>query len=336
MKQLQRTVRGRSSLGLVAHCTVALFFAFGTLSSATADEAAPAPAFATRRLEIPSRNFGSPIPVVALVPTGHAPATGWPLVLLLHGLGGGANDWTVLGRADDTFGRLLASNTIRPAVIVMPGMGSNWYVDALEPNGIKAERALMEDVLPAVRQAFGTSSDAHETAIIGNSMGGYGALRFAIKYPTTFGAVAALSPAIWQNVPPDELDLPPDRINLIIESTYFHRATDNSITEGIVLPNPGPHFSKVFGEPFQPRRFNELNPFTLLQKRLSDGADLPRMFLSVGDHDSHLLWRGAISLFETMRAHRREIAFRVTDGDHTWDVWRDALPDALKFALARK
>lgn len=285
------------------------------------------------RFEIPSPNFGSPVPVVALVPVGGAPPGGWPLVVLLHGFGGSENDWTALGSADKAYASLLAAKVVRPAVVVMPGMGNNWYVDSAQPNGIKAESALMDDVLPFVRQKFGVSRDARDVSIIGNSMGGYGALRFALKYPDVFGCVAALSPAIWQNVPADQLGLPPDQINLLIESSYFHTGVDGSITEGIVLPNPGPHFNSAFGEPFDPRRFNALNPLTLLEKRIADGAPLPQIYVSVGSDDSHLLWRGAFSLFATMKAGNRPMSFHVTSGDHTWDVWREALPDALKFAI---
>ena len=301
-----------------------------------ADGVAPISQFETLRLNVPSRNFGSLIPTVAFVPRGTPPSAGWPVVLLLHGLGGSEVDWTALGEADATYAKLLANNAVRPAVIVMPGMSSNWYVDSVETGGIKAETAIVSDFLPYLRETLHLSKDAQDTSIIGNSMGGYGALRLSLKYPDIFGRVAVLSPAIWQNVPADEMNLPPERIRLLMESTYFHTGEDGSVTAGLALPNPGPHFNKAFGEPFDPRRFNALNPFTLLEKRLADGMKLPLIYASVGDDDRLLLWRGAIALFETMKAAHRPIAFRMTAGGHTWDVWRAALPDALKFAMPIK
>lgn len=313
-----------------------LILALVSMGYAHADREAPISQFETLKLNVPSRNFGSLIPTVAFVPRGTPPSEGWPVVLLLHGLGGSEVDWTALGEADATYAKLLASKAVRPAVIVMPGMGSTWYVDSLEPGGIKAESAVISDLIPYLRETLHLSKDAQDTSIIGNSMGGYGALRLALKYPEIFGRVALLSPAIWQNVPTHEMNLPPDKINLLIESTYFHTGDDGSVTAGVALPNPGPHFNKAFGEPFDARRFNALNPFTLLEKRLADGAPLPLVYASVGSDDSHLLWRGAIALFETMKAAHRPIVFRMTDGDHTWDVWRAALPDALRFAMPVK
>ena len=186
-----------------------------------ADGVAPISQFETLRLNVPSRNFGSLIPTVAFVPRGTPPSAGWPVVLLLHGLGGSEVDWTALGEADATYAKLLANNAVRPAVIVMPGMSSNWYVDSVETGGIKAETAIVSDFLPYLRETLHLSKDAQDTSIIGNSMGGYGALRLSLKYPDIFGRVAVLSPAIWQNVPADEMNLPPERIRLLMESTYF-------------------------------------------------------------------------------------------------------------------
>lgn len=325
----------RRTLFLSVLCTLTLVLLSGPNFVAFAGEQA-APRFQIRQFDIPSSNFRAPVPLIAFVPIGETPRGGWPLVVLLHGFGGDEGDWSELGRADETYQALLSAKEIRPAVIAMPGMGSNWFVDAERQDGIQAERAMMSDVLPFLRKKLGISREARDVGIVGNSMGGYGALRFGIKYPDVFGRVAALSPAIWQNVPADELDLPPERINLLIESTYFHTSPDGSVTGGIVLPNPGPHFNTAFGEPFNARRFNELNPFTLLAKRIADGSDLPAIYVSVSDDDSHLLWRGAISLFETMKAGNRPISFRITGGDHTWDVWRAALPDALRFVLPRR
>jgi enterochelin esterase-like enzyme len=329
---LHRAAAVRNALRVAASLLLILI----SLSFARADGIAPVAQFETMKLNVPSRNFGSLIPTVVFVPRGTPPSAGWPVVLLLHGLGGTEVDWTALGEADATYRKLLSSKAVRPAVIIMPGMGSNWYVDSLETGGVKAESAVIADLIPYLRETLHLSKDAQDTSIIGNSMGGYGALRLALKYPEMFGRVALLSPAIWQNVPTHEMNLPPEKINLLIESTYFHTGDDGSVTAGVALPNPGPHFNRAFGEPFDPRRFNALNPFTLLEKRLADGSPLPLIYATVGGDDSHLLWRGALALFETMKAAHRPIAFHMTDGDHTWDVWRAALPDALKFAMPVK
>jgi enterochelin esterase family protein len=163
-------------------------------------------------------------------------------------------------------------------------------------------------------------------------MGGYGALRLAIARPR-FGSIAALSPAIWQNVPQADLGLPGEQLDLIRDAVYFHVDPGGMFETGVDLPNPGPHFSGAYGEPFDSRRFNALNVFTLLNEQGNPG-EMPRLLLAIGDHDSHDLWRGTFALFETLKAKNFAVHLRVGDGDHDWNFWRSALPEALAF-LAR-
>ena len=61
---------------------------------------------------------------------------------------------------------------------------------------------------------------------------------------------------------------------------------------------------------------------------------LPSLYLSVGDDDSHRLWRGSIAFFETMQANNLDVDFRVTDGDHNWALWKTSIVDALVFVDA--
>jgi len=61
---------------------------------------------------------------------------------------------------------------------------------------------VVEELLPAVGEILGAELPCAELpcAELGWSMGSYGSLLFAVAYPTTFAAVAAASPALWQRV----------------------------------------------------------------------------------------------------------------------------------------
>jgi len=161
-------------------------------------------------------------------------------------------------------------------------------------------------------------------------MGGFGALRFALIRPDRFVAVASLSGAIWQNLPAGGAPGAPP-----VSADYFRRVDSSTVVSGIDLPPEGRHFGAAFGAPFDPARFNAANVFTLLAQRLREGGRLPAIYLTVGDHDSHDLWRGSIALYETLMADRVDVAFRVTDGDHAWSLWRRSIEDALAFVDSR-
>jgi S-formylglutathione hydrolase FrmB len=50
-------------------------------------------------------------------------------------------------------------------------------------------------------QRLGLGRPPRRIAVMGTSMGGFGALLLAEKYPRLFAAVAAVSPAVWTSYP---------------------------------------------------------------------------------------------------------------------------------------
>lgn len=294
--------------------------------------AAPAAAGTFGDLDFPSPALGAPQSARVYVPDGVAPAGGWPVLYLLHGLDGTARDWEEEGDLGPTLDRLIGGGEIRPVLVVMPYGANSWYVDSAAVGGPgDYQSAILRDLPAAVEARYPVGRDAAHRAIAGLSMGGSGALRLAFLAPERFGAVAALSPAIWQNVPPEEFGLSAEALALIRDSRYFHRTDADTVEIGIDQPPEGRHFGGAFGTPFQPLRFNAATVFTLIADAIARDVAMPPTYVTVGDDDSHLLWRGAIALFETMRADERPIEFRMTDGDHSWDLWRVSIADALRF-----
>lgn len=269
------------------------------------------------------------------LPSGEAPLGGWPVLYLLHGLDGAPGDWSELGNIKATLDKLIASHRAQPMALVMPEGGNSWYVDSAAVGGPgDYETAVGSDLMDAVEDAFPVGADREHRAIGGVSMGGYGALRLALGHPERFAAVAALSPAIWQNVPRSPDEPGGARHDHAPAMPYFQRVDPDTVVVGIDLPPAGSHFGTAFGSPFDPKRFNAANVFTLLQNALEAKKALPAIYLAVGDDDSHGLWRGSIAFFETMQANALPVEFRVMDGDHDWTLWRSALTDLIVFVNA--
>ena len=81
--------------------------------------------------------------------------------------------------------------------VIQPQSGLSWWTDRLWPRfdpAISAEAYVLKRVVPYADQRWGAVPP--RLAILGISMGGQAALRMAYKYPDTFPAVAAISPAI--------------------------------------------------------------------------------------------------------------------------------------------
>ncbi len=102
---------------------------------------------------------------------------------MLHGFSENENAWVTKGHINQAADHLIAAGEIPPIVIIMPGSGDNWYVDLKE----KIETAFVQDLVPEVDRSFRLIPEREGRGIGGDSMGGYGALRFILKYPEQFG-----------------------------------------------------------------------------------------------------------------------------------------------------
>jgi S-formylglutathione hydrolase FrmB len=81
--------------------------------------------------------------------------------------------------------------------VIAPMTGRSWWTNRVCPEfdaSLTAERHVLDNVLPYVASQWNISPP--RIALLGTSMGGQGALRFAFKYPNKFPVAAAVSPAI--------------------------------------------------------------------------------------------------------------------------------------------
>lgn len=287
---------------------------------------------AMTHVDVPSTTLGHPLPVMVYTPDGKAPVGGWPVLYLLHGRDGDERSWQQMGDIQATLDRLIGAGSIRPVLVVMPGVGNSWYVNSASIGGAgDYDTALTADLRSWVETNLPARRDPGGRAIAGLSMGGYGALHIAYGHPADFSSVASLSGAIWNNVPADDLEKSPDELTLLSDAAFYHRVDLFTVEAGPILLSSGNHFFGAFGTPFSARRFNDQNIFTLVQKAVAANTILPATYLTVGDDDGFHFWRGAIGLFETLLADGRSPELRITDGNHVWSVWKLSIVDALAF-----
>jgi S-formylglutathione hydrolase FrmB len=220
------------------------------------------------------------------------PSKGAPVVYLLHGHGGNEWDWVRAGGAVDTALTLVEAGRLPPLHLVLPGAGNSWYVDG--PNAAMAT-TLLDGLMPAVEQRLG--ADPARRAIIGLSMGGYGALHLGLQRPDRFRFIGALSPAIF----------PPGSDLSELQHLFFAGA---------------------FGEPFDPARYRAADPFGMVP-RLAAAEARPAIHLACGDEDYFGLDAGTRAFGEALAAAGVPSTVRIVPGRHDWPFWRAELPLAL-------
>lgn len=126
--------------------------------------------------------------------------TRYPVVYLLHGFNGygvGNKGWIREGGTFnvEAISRLIAEMKISPMIIVMPD-GSNRYGGSMYTNSITTgnwEDYIARELVAFIDKNYRTLPRAESRGIAGHSMGGYGALKIAMKHPDVFGAVYGTS-----------------------------------------------------------------------------------------------------------------------------------------------
>ncbi|HQZ96774.1 MAG TPA: alpha/beta hydrolase family protein [Pyrinomonadaceae bacterium] len=113
----------------------------------------------------------------------------YPVIYLLHGLTGNFANWT-----DKT--KLTEYALNHRFIIVTPDGGNGWYTDSVSVPNDKYESYIIKELIPEIDKTYRTISTRDGRVIAGLSMGGYGSLKFGLKYPEMFTLIGSFSGAL--------------------------------------------------------------------------------------------------------------------------------------------
>jgi S-formylglutathione hydrolase FrmB len=134
-----------------------------------------------------------PVGYTIAYPPGHQAGDQLPLVVMLHGYGAShANALSGMSPAQ-ALAVKAAGRPLAPVAMVTADGGNGFWT----PHPGDNPMAMVIDELIPLCQRRGLGRPPHRIGTMGISMGGYGALLFAEKYPRLISAAAAISPGIW-------------------------------------------------------------------------------------------------------------------------------------------
>ena len=224
--------------------------------------------------------------------------TRYTTIYLLHGSGGDENDWD---EGLDIVDSLIKAKAIPPFITVSPSSGTSWWVDGRE----RFESAVINELIPRIDADYRTISSREGRVVAGFSMGGYGALRYALLYSHLFDAAILLSPAIYAELLPG---------------------------------GSSARSSGAFGDPFNPQLWEASNYPSLL--RIYREKKLPvSIYIACGDDDwNHEegfrfnVEQQSTLLYGELRKNLASPAeLRIMDGGHSWKVWKKAFTEGLHY-----
>ena len=140
---------------------------------------------ALRGLSVDSRAMNQTMKYNVWLPPKFDADKAYPILYLLHGAGDDQNAWLDKGNAMQIAAKYVKTGGT-PMIIVMPDAQMTFYLGAYE-------KYLHEELMPAVETKYKFSG---KRAVAGLSMGGYGTLYHALKYPAKFTYAYAMSPAV--------------------------------------------------------------------------------------------------------------------------------------------
>lgn len=218
-----------------------------------------------------------------------AKARRYPVLYLLHGLGGNEQSMALDGEWTD-LQDLRHQNKVGEFLVVAPDGGGTFYINSRDGKTPYGD-FFVREFIPFIERTYRVRSERATRGITGFSMGGYGALRTAFSHPELFGSVSAHSGALTRT--------PPQGMSAVAASG-----------------NPGAELlANIFGDPID-RSFWDLNsPYVLARK---NAAALMRMkiYFDCGTEDSYGFYRGASELHETLDSLKIPHEFHLYPGGH--------------------
>src|SRR5947207_10890646 len=142
----------------------------------------------TEMIEYESKSVGTRRKTQVYTPPGYSADRKYPVLYLLHGIGGDETEWQRFATPGTLLDNLIADGKALPMIIVMPN-GRAQVNDRVEGNGMqsapafaKFEDDLLKDLIPAIEAKYSVQGDREHRAIAGLSMGAGQSLNFGLKH----------------------------------------------------------------------------------------------------------------------------------------------------------
>ena len=241
-----------------------------------------------------SKTVGTTRKALVYTPPSYSKSKRYPVLYLLHGIGGDEKEWLNGGKPQVILDNLYADNRIEPMIVVMPNgramKDDRATGNIMAPDKVQAfadfEKDLLDDLIPFIEKKYPVIKDSEHRAIAGLSMGGGQSLNFGLGNLDKFEWIGGFSSAP-NTKPPEQLVPDPeearkklkvlwiscgDNDGLITFSQRTHEYLAKNDVPHIYYIEPGVHDFKVWKNSlymfsqllFKPADVSKFNKYSLL------------------------------------------------------------------------
>jgi S-formylglutathione hydrolase FrmB len=323
---------GLGRVGIKSFAAV-LFLSVGALTIGHAGQPLQGPGFEERRRgdlstltypggsevqfsSLSSKTLGADQPFSIFLPPSFKKETSrrYPVVYFLHGLNNDQTSWTVprYGDLPQKVEDMIVAGRLPEFIMVHPRGDNSFYCNTAD--GSKRYEDFVVQELPAyIESHYRARQGRQYRSIGGTSMGGYGALKIAMKFPERYAATAGHSPIIFLGRNP--LDVPDE-----MKASRFY-----GFFVSILKP--------ILGDPVQQSLWDANNPLLLAKSGKMDGL---KILFDYGTEDRYIQ---SIHLDQGIRALDQDLTeanvphiLKVYPGEpHGWALVASHLQESMTF-----
>lgn len=257
-----------------------------------------------------SKELGGTMSFNILLPADYLskPEKRYPVVYMLHGFGDSRKAWNDQYLRVESKVKELESQGLESMIYVFPD-GNNSYYCNFYDGSYNYMDMFVNELVPYVDRVYRTLPDRQHRAVIGYSMGGFGAMVLPEKHPETFCVSVPLSMSF--------------------------RTDGQYITEG---PQSGWDYQwgRIFGgtgmegEARLTDYYKSHCPYYQFVEENRESLSQVKWFLHCGDDEEQLLIAND-DLHVQLRKNGFDHEYRVNDGAHTSSYWRNTLIEVLPY-----
>lgn len=219
-------------------------------------------------IQYPSETVGVERNVTIYTPPGYSERNNYPVLYLLHGIGGDEYEWMNGGNPQVILDNLYSQNKLEPMIVVMPNgramKDDRATGNIFDPEKVEAfatfEKDLLNDLIPFIEKNYPVIKNREHRALAGLSMGGGQSLNFGLGNLDVFAWVGGFSSAPNTKTP-EELVPDPEKAKKLLKFLWiscgdqdrlmnFSKRTHDYLEEHevphIFYVEPGGHDFKVW------------------------------------------------------------------------------------------
>ena len=306
-----------------------------------------------------SKTVGKNRRALIYTPPAYSKSKKYPVLYLLHGIGGDEKEWLNGGHPQVILDNLYAENKIEPMIVVMPNGRATKDDSAkgniMAPDKVQAfatfEKDLLNDLIPFIEKKYPVLKDREHRAIAGLSMGGGQSLNFGLGNLDQFAWIGGFSSA--PNTKPPEQLLPNpedarkklkllwiscgDNDGLITYSQRTHDYLNANDVPHIYYIEPGVHdfkvwknslfmFSQLIFKPVDVSKFNKYSVVGIPPSTNVRGVKYPQIL-----PDSRAIFRVKAPDAQKIQLDLAKKYDMVKNSEGIWEVTTDSLTEGFHY-----